>query len=185
MGDEKLKKPASAYFIYANENRKEIQQQLGTKDLGQITKKTCEMWKGLSDSARKPWEDKAKAQKDAYDKFILSPEGAAALQAYKAQVKEAKDDIKGKRAAESDVPEQSEQRHHRRALDVILSRRCSSCSFTACHRGSSTGRLEATSLRRRGNIACVCNVPEIALYSRSVYTQCRCREQIRTITKTT
>merc|ERR1712008_455980 len=55
------------------------------------------MWKGLSDSARKPWEDKAKAQKDAYDKFILSPEGAAALQAYKAQVKEAKDDIKGKK----------------------------------------------------------------------------------------
>jgi len=103
--DEKLKKPASSYFIFANEKRTEIQQQLGTKDFGPVTKKTWETWSGLSDSARKPWEDKAKAQKDVYDKYVLSPEGAAALQAYKDQVKEAKGDVKGKRAVESDEPE--------------------------------------------------------------------------------
>merc|ERR1712106_859762 len=84
--DAKLKKPASSYFIFANEKRTEVQQQLGTKDFGPVTKKTCEVWKGLSDSARKPWEEKAKTQKAAYDKYVLSSEGAAALQAYKDQV---------------------------------------------------------------------------------------------------
>merc|ERR1712106_808783 len=103
--DAKLKKPASSYFIFSNEKRAEVQQQLGTKDFGPVTKMTVEMWKGLSDSARKPWDDKAKARKDAYDKYVLSPEGAAALQAYKEQVKEARDDIKGKRTVESDEPE--------------------------------------------------------------------------------
>merc|ERR1712054_542197 len=103
--DEKLKKPASAYFIFANEKRAEIQKQLGTTDFGAVTKKTTEMWKGLSDATRKPWEDKAKARKDAYDKFIASPEGAAALQAYKDRVKEAKDSVKGKRAADGESPE--------------------------------------------------------------------------------
>merc|ERR1712178_546773 len=102
--DDRLKKPASAYFIFANEKRPEIQKQLGTTDFGAVTKKTTEMWKGLSDAARKPWDDKAKAQKDAYDKYIASPEGAAALKAYKDQVKEAKDTAKGKHAGDDDEP---------------------------------------------------------------------------------
>merc|ERR1711896_12717 len=99
-----LKKPASAYFIFANEKRAEVQKQLGTTDFGAVTKKTTEMWKSLSDAARKPWDDKAKAQKDAYDKFVASAEGAAALKAYKEQVKEAKDNIKGKHAADEEEP---------------------------------------------------------------------------------
>ena len=103
--DEKLKKPASAYFIFSNEKRAEVQKQLGTTDFGAVTKKTCEMWKALTESTRKPWDDKAKAQKDAYDKYVASPEGAAALQAYKDQVKEAKDSVKGKRAADGEEPE--------------------------------------------------------------------------------
>merc|ERR1719408_819283 len=102
--DDRLKKPASAYFIFANEKRAEIQKQLGTTDFGAVTKKTTEMWKALSDAARKPWDDKAKMQKDAYDKFVASPEGAAALKAYKEQVKEAKDNVKGKHAGDEDEP---------------------------------------------------------------------------------
>merc|ERR1712151_1005879 len=103
--DEKLKKPQSAYFIYINEKRAEVQEQLGTKDFGAVTKKVGEMWKELSEAAKKPWNDKAKEQKDAYDKYIASPEGAAALQAYKAQVKDARDDVKGiKHAADGEEP---------------------------------------------------------------------------------
>merc|ERR1711871_355736 len=102
--DERLKKPASAYFIFTNEKRAEVQKQLGTTDFGAVTKKISEMWKGLSDAARKPWDEKAKAQKDAYDKYVASPEGAAALKAYKDQVKEAKDSVKGKHAGDEDEP---------------------------------------------------------------------------------
>merc|ERR1711904_411596 len=88
--DDRLKKPSSAYFIFTNEKRAEIQKQLGTTDFGAVTKKTTEMWKGLSDAARKPWDDKAQAQKDAYDKVIASAEGAPALKAHTGEVKEAK-----------------------------------------------------------------------------------------------
>jgi len=103
--DEKLKKPASAYFLFTNDKREEVQKSLGTKDFSAVTKKIVELWKGMSDLAKKPWEDKAKAQKEAYDKYVASPEGAAALAAYKEQVKEAKDGVKGKRAADAEEPE--------------------------------------------------------------------------------
>jgi len=103
--DDKLKKPSSAYFIFSNEKRAEVQKLLGTTDFGAVTKKTVEMWKALTESTKKPWDDKAKAQKDTYDKYISSPEGAAALQAYKDQVQEAKDGVKGKRAADVEEPE--------------------------------------------------------------------------------
>merc|ERR1712046_270545 len=103
--DEKLKKPASAYFLFSNAKREEIQKLLGTKDLGPVATKTTEMWKGLSASERKPWEDQAQQQKDAYEKYIKSPEGAAALQAYKDELKEAKANVKGtKRVSDGDGP---------------------------------------------------------------------------------
>merc|ERR1712100_586201 len=71
--DGKLKKPQSSYFMFANAKRDEVQKQLGTTQFGPVTKKIGEMWKGLSSAARKPWDDKAKEQKDAYEKYIKSP----------------------------------------------------------------------------------------------------------------
>merc|ERR1719223_1024006 len=103
--DDKLKKPQSAYFIFANAKREEVQKLLGVKDFGPVTTKIGEMWKGLSDAARKPWNDEAQKQKDEYEKYVKSPEGAAALQAYKDEVKEAKATVKGKRAEGSEAPE--------------------------------------------------------------------------------
>merc|ERR1711965_391611 len=103
--DDKLKKPQSAYFIFANAKREEVQKLLGVKDFGPVTTKIEEMWKGLSDAARKPWNDEAQKQKDEYEKYVKSPEGAAALQAYKDEVKEAKATVKGKRAGGSEAPE--------------------------------------------------------------------------------
>merc|ERR1711976_397627 len=103
--DEKLKKPPSAYFLFANAKREEVQKLLGTKDFGPVTTKISEMWKGLSEAARKPWDAEAQKQKDEYEKYVKSAEGAAALQAYKDEVKEAKASAKGKRAAGTDAPE--------------------------------------------------------------------------------
>jgi len=102
--DDKLKKPPSAYFLFANAKREEVQKLLGTKDFGPVTKKIGEMWKDLSDAARKPWDAEAQKQKDEYDAYVKSAEGAAALQAYKDEVKEAKASAKGKRAGGSDAP---------------------------------------------------------------------------------
>merc|ERR1712139_159699 len=78
------------------EKREEIQKKIGSKDFGTVGKKASEMWKGMKDAERKPWEDKAKAQKDSYDRYINSEEGMKALQAYKDEVSA----IKGKRASE-------------------------------------------------------------------------------------
>jgi len=94
--DDKLKKPTSAYFMWSNANREAIQKAAGTKDFGPVGKKTSEMWKALKPAELKPWEDKQKAAKDAYDKYIKSPEGEAALKAYKEEVSGAKDACKGK-----------------------------------------------------------------------------------------
>merc|ERR1719261_1769826 len=58
------------------------------------------MWKALTDAQRQPYEKKAKEQKDAYDKYIASEEGAAKLKAFKDATKAAKDQFKPKKAKE-------------------------------------------------------------------------------------
>jgi len=102
--DDKLKKPTTAYFLFINAKREEIQKQLGTKDFGPVTKKAVEMWKTISSGARKPFEDEAKAQKDAYEKYVQSPEGMAALNAYKEEVKIAKGGVKRVPETEGESP---------------------------------------------------------------------------------
>merc|ERR1712083_693414 len=77
-------------------SKEEIQNLTGAKDLGTVGKKAGETWKNMKDCERKPYEDKAKAQKDAYDTYINSAEGQAALQKYKDEVSA----IKSKRSSE-------------------------------------------------------------------------------------
>lgn len=103
--DDKLKKPATAYFLFTNAKREEVQKLLGCKDLGPVATKISEMWKALTDAGRKPFLNEAQKQKDDYEKYIKSAEGAAALKAYKDEVKEAKANVKGKRAANGDAPD--------------------------------------------------------------------------------
>jgi len=67
--------------------------------------KASELWKKATAAEKGPFEKEAVRQKEAYDKYVASPEGAAALAAYKEQVKEAKDGVKGKRAADAEEPE--------------------------------------------------------------------------------
>merc|ERR550525_1672384 len=73
----------SAYFAWLSDNRERITGMLGGKGGPEVTKKGSEMWKALPEKDRKPYEDKAKQQKDAYDAYLKTPDGMAALKAYK------------------------------------------------------------------------------------------------------
>jgi hypothetical protein len=100
--DEKLKKPPSAYFMWFNASREAIQKAAGSNDFATVGKKASEMWKAMKPADLKPWEDKQKAAKDAYEKYVKSPEGEAALKAYKDEVAGVKDACKGKAVAAAD-----------------------------------------------------------------------------------
>jgi len=81
--DEKLKKPLTSYFMWLNENRERITKMVGGKGGPEVTKKGSQMWKELSEKERKPFEDRAQKEKAAYEAYIATPEGAAALKAFK------------------------------------------------------------------------------------------------------
>merc|ERR1719410_349165 len=94
--DDALKKPQTAYWLWLGDNRDRIVKMLGSAKGPDVAKKGGEMWKDLGDAARLPYEKKAKEQKDAYDKFIASDEGAAKLKAFKDATQAAKDQFKPK-----------------------------------------------------------------------------------------
>merc|ERR1712217_710679 len=84
--DKNLKRPPSAYMSWLSDNRKTIK----GKNVAEIGKKAGSMWKTLSAGSKKTYEDKAAKAKKAYDDFVASSKGAAALKAYKDAVAEAK-----------------------------------------------------------------------------------------------
>merc|ERR1712203_263964 len=84
--DKNLKRPASAYMSWLNDNRKTIK----GKNVAEIGKKAGSMWKALSAGSKKTYEDKTAKAKKAYDDFVASSKGAAALKAYKDAVAKAK-----------------------------------------------------------------------------------------------
>merc|ERR1712048_543578 len=89
--DKNLKRPPSAYMAWFNDNRKTIK----GKDVADIAKKAGSMWKTLSAGNRKTYEDKAAKAKKAYDDFVATSKGAAALKAYKDAVAKAKAPLSG------------------------------------------------------------------------------------------
>lgn len=97
--DENLKKPQTAYWLWLNDNREKIQKMLGTGKGSEVSRKAGEMWKTVSDTEKKPYEKKAADQKAAYEKYIASEEGAAALKAFKDAQQSAKDQFKPKETA--------------------------------------------------------------------------------------
>merc|ERR1711934_844236 len=70
--DDALKKPQSAYWLWLNDHREEIAAKAGSKSVTDVAKKAGEIWKTLSDAQQLPYVNKAKEQKDAYEKFIAS-----------------------------------------------------------------------------------------------------------------
>jgi len=92
------------------DNRERIATELGTKSPTEVSKKAGEVWKKLSDVARKPYEKKAQEQKETYDKYIASPAGAAALKAFKDAQQSAKDQFKPKEVATVESPAADEKK---------------------------------------------------------------------------
>lgn len=91
--DDALKKPQTAYWLWLGDNRERIVTMVGSKG-ADVSKKGGEMWKALSNTSRAPYEQKSKEQKDAYEKYIASAEGAAALKAFKDATQAAKDQFR-------------------------------------------------------------------------------------------
>merc|ERR1719199_1051781 len=107
--DEGLKKPQSAYWLWLADNRSKIVEMVGAGRVAEVAKKGGEMWKELSDDDKAPYEKKAKEQKEAYDAYIKSEAGAAALKAFKDATKAAKDQFKpAKEAGKRKATEQKE-----------------------------------------------------------------------------
>ena len=100
--DEKLKRPSSAYFLFSNDKRDEVQELLGTKQLPVVARKCTEMWKAMTEVEKKPWTDTAQQREDAYGAYVKTPEGAAALKAYKEEVQEAKAGVTGRHRADAE-----------------------------------------------------------------------------------
>merc|ERR1712087_1038525 len=86
LDDAKLKRAPTAYISWFNANRKTIK----GKNVAEIAKKAGSMWKSLSAGSKKTFEDKAAKAKKAYDDFVATSKGAAALKAYKDAVAKAK-----------------------------------------------------------------------------------------------
>jgi len=115
--DDKLKKPQTAYWIWLGDNRSKIVEMIGNASGAAVGKKGGEMWKALSDAAKAPYEKKAKEQKEAYDKYIASEEGAAALKAFKDAQQNAKDQFKRK-ADSVDGAEEAPEKAGRKAAKL-------------------------------------------------------------------
>jgi len=70
------KRSKSAYIFFAMNRRDEVKSQLGPKArVGDIAKKTSEMWKALTDKERKTWEDIAFADRERYQEEKASYTG--------------------------------------------------------------------------------------------------------------
>merc|ERR1711933_324913 len=85
--DEKLKRPASSYWLWMNANRAEIEKAAGSKAPGAVGAKAGEMWKALPAAAKKPFEDDAAKQRQEYDEYVQSEEGKAAMVSTRQQPK--------------------------------------------------------------------------------------------------
>eukprot|EP00747_Dinoflagellata_sp_TGD_P108222 gnl/TRDRNA2_/TRDRNA2_170350_c0_seq3.p1 gnl/TRDRNA2_/TRDRNA2_170350_c0~~gnl/TRDRNA2_/TRDRNA2_170350_c0_seq3.p1 ORF type:complete len:263 (+),score=104.40 gnl/TRDRNA2_/TRDRNA2_170350_c0_seq3:98-790(+) len=97
----KVKKPQTAYFLWLNENRPQIQAKVGSNNFGLVGKKAAEIWAAMKPAEKAPFEKKAAAEKAAYEKYIQTPEGKAALDAKKMLGKRKREQTKkkkGKRA---------------------------------------------------------------------------------------
>jgi len=61
------KRGLSAYMFFANENRERVREENPGIAFGALGRKLGELWKALSDTERKPYEDKAATDKKRYE----------------------------------------------------------------------------------------------------------------------
>lgn len=60
------KKPLSAFFLFSNEKRLAVKAENAEFSIGEIGKKLGEMWRGMSDASKVPFEEAAKRAKEKY-----------------------------------------------------------------------------------------------------------------------
>lgn len=70
------KRPSSSYFIYADSVRDEIRKQDKNMSMGDVSKKTGEMWNKLTPDEKKVYEDKAIESRAEYDKALAQYENS-------------------------------------------------------------------------------------------------------------
>ncbi|OMH79994.1 Non-histone chromosomal protein 6 [Zancudomyces culisetae] len=61
------KRSLSAYMFFSQENREKVKRDNPSATFGELGKLLGEMWKGLSDTQKKPYNDKAAADKQRYE----------------------------------------------------------------------------------------------------------------------
>ncbi|OJK05136.1 hypothetical protein ASPACDRAFT_38706 [Aspergillus aculeatus ATCC 16872] len=71
------KRGLSAYMFFANDNREKVREENPGISFGQVGKMLGERWKALSDTERRPYEDKAAADKKRYEDEKASYNAAA------------------------------------------------------------------------------------------------------------
>ncbi|KAL8767506.1 MAG: hypothetical protein Q9209_006013 [Squamulea sp. 1 TL-2023] len=62
------KRGLSAYMFFANDNRESVREENPGISFGQVGKVLGEKWKALNSKQREPYETKAKADKERYEK---------------------------------------------------------------------------------------------------------------------
>lgn len=79
------KRPPAAYWIFASEKREALFEELGTKKVAAVAKRTAEIWKEMGADDKMPYEAKAAAAKmehekakEEYDSKRPAPEADAA-----------------------------------------------------------------------------------------------------------
>ncbi|BCR93562.1 high-mobility group nucleosome-binding protein [Aspergillus luchuensis] len=71
------KRGLSAYMFFANDNREKVREENPGISFGQVGKMLGERWKALSDTDRRPYEEKAAADKKRYEDEKASYNAAA------------------------------------------------------------------------------------------------------------
>jgi len=61
------KRGLSAYMFFANDSRDKVREENPGIKFGEVGKMLGERWKELTDKEKKPYEDKAKADKERYE----------------------------------------------------------------------------------------------------------------------
>ncbi|PWY92387.1 hypothetical protein BO70DRAFT_376074 [Aspergillus heteromorphus CBS 117.55] len=71
------KRGLSAYMFFANDNREKVREDNPGISFGQVGKMLGEKWKNLDDVGRRPYEEKAAADKKRYEDEKASYNAAA------------------------------------------------------------------------------------------------------------
>merc|ERR1719300_1041375 len=92
------KRPQSAYFIWMNEvGRPAYTKAHPGADIGAVGKACGEQWKGMSDTDKKPYQDKAEKAKAKYQIALAKYQKTAAYKKYEEEKKAYKDEQSKKR----------------------------------------------------------------------------------------